>query len=135
MVKVICDRCGAEITGKTGEICIKMHEKPDFDSPFSWIAGEKGDEDYCERCGEEIARFIRNAPQERTEPQEAETIGAEKKKATRRRIDYGKIMALRNAGWDNGKIAEEMHMTKASVSQAISKCRNQGGKRNETESE
>ena len=32
-------------------------------------------------------------------------------------------MALKNAGWDNGKIADEMHMSKASVSQAVSKCK------------
>lgn len=38
----------------------------------------------------------------------------------RKKIDYGKIMALRNAGWNNEKIADEMHMTKASVATAIS---------------
>lgn len=43
-----------------------------------------------------------------------------KEKIVRKRIDYGKIMALRNAGWSNEKIADEMHMTKASVATAIS---------------
>lgn len=32
-------------------------------------------------------------------------------------------MALKNAGWDNGKIAVEMHLTKASVATMISKYR------------
>ena len=32
-------------------------------------------------------------------------------------------LILKNAGWDNGKIADEMHMSKASVSQAVSKCK------------
>lgn len=43
-----------------------------------------------------------------------------KEKKKRSKIDYGKIMALRNAGWSNEKIADEMHMTKASVATAIS---------------
>lgn len=38
----------------------------------------------------------------------------------RRRIDYGKIMALHDAGWNNAKIADEMGMSKASVATAIS---------------
>lgn len=50
-------------------------------------------------------------------------LTAEQPKVQRKRIDYGKIMALKNAGWDNGKIADEMHMSKASVSQAVSKCK------------
>ena len=56
----------------------------------------------------------------------------EKEKKKRRRIDYGKIMALRNAGWSNEKIADEMRMTKASVATAVStykkKCSAECGK-------
>lgn len=51
---------------------------------------------------------------EKQEPQEP------KEKKVRKKIDYGKIMALRKAGWSNEKIADEMHMTKASVATAIS---------------
>lgn len=51
---------------------------------------------------------------EKQEPQEP------KEKKVRKKIDYGKIMALRNAGWSNEEIADEMHMTKASVATAIS---------------
>lgn len=40
-------------------------------------------------------------------------------KPVRRKIDYGKIMALHNAGWNNAKIADEMDMTKESVAVAI----------------
>lgn len=41
-------------------------------------------------------------------------------KKTRRKIDYGKIMALHNAGWSNQKIANEMGMTYNAVATAIS---------------
>lgn len=43
-----------------------------------------------------------------------------KSKKTRQRIDYGKIMALHNAGWPNQKIADEMGMTYGAVATAIS---------------
>ena len=43
-----------------------------------------------------------------------------KVKKTRQRIDYGKIMALHNAGWSNQKIADEMGMTYGAVATAIS---------------
>ena len=41
-------------------------------------------------------------------------------KKTRQRNDYGKIMALHNAGWSNQKIADEMGMTYNAVATAIS---------------
>ena len=41
----------------------------------------------------------------------------------RRRLDYGKIMALHNAGWSNKKIGEEMMMSPGSVATAISTYR------------
>lgn len=41
-------------------------------------------------------------------------------KKTRKKIDYGKIMALHNAGWPNQKIADEMGMTYGAVATAIS---------------
>ncbi|MCM1090565.1 MAG: hypothetical protein NC092_04580 [Butyrivibrio sp.] len=41
-------------------------------------------------------------------------------------IDYGKIAALRNAGWGNKEIADEMGMTRKDVATAICKCRKRG---------
>ena len=57
---------------------------------------------------------IKTAGMENQRPQRA------KEKKKRRRIDYGKIMALRNAGWSNGEIADEMCMTKEAVATAVS---------------
>ncbi len=53
----------------------------------------------------------------------------EQKKEGRKRVDYGKIMALRDAGWNNARIADEMGMSKAAVATAISvyKKRQGGG--------
>ncbi len=41
----------------------------------------------------------------------------------RRKIDIGKIMALKNAGWSAKKIGEEMDMTEMEVNQAIYRYR------------
>lgn len=38
----------------------------------------------------------------------------------KREIDYGKIVALRKAGWDNRKIADEMEMTHKEYVRAVS---------------
>jgi len=59
------------------------------------------------------------------EAREAAVVGAEKK--NRKRIDYGKIMALRNAGWSNKQIAEEMDMTPGNVAVAISTYKKKKG--------
>lgn len=53
--------------------------------------------------------------------------GLGKQAGKRKKIDYGKIMALRKAGWDNARIAEEMCMTKASVATAISTYKKKHG--------
>ena len=138
MIRILCNRCGADITtGKAfGEVMVKLHESPDFDTPFKWVAGENDDEHYCEECVKEIAQFVHTPPktEQGTEspPQEKESAG--KQGRIGRRIDYGKIAALRNAGWDNAKIADEMRMTKGAVAQAVSKCR-KGGMLNEAKNE
>ena len=51
--------------------------------------------------------------------EEASEEKKDEKVKRRIRIDYGKIMALHNAGWSNGQIADEMKMKKASVASAI----------------
>ncbi len=40
-------------------------------------------------------------------------------KPRRRKIDHGKIRALKNAGWSNKDIAGEMHMTPAAVANSL----------------
>ena len=50
----------------------------------------------------------------------------EKKK--RKRLDMGKIMALKKAGWSNKAIAEEMGMTSGAVAVAISTYKKRGQK-------
>ena len=51
-------------------------------------------------------------------------------KKKRKRLDMGKIMALKKAGWSNKAIAEEMRMTSNAVAVAISTYKKRG-QRNE----
>jgi len=45
---------------------------------------------------------------------------ADKNKPKRKRVDHGKIRALKNAGWSNKDIADEMHMTPGAVANSLS---------------
>ncbi len=55
---------------------------------------------------------------------DAERSNEEARKATkqkkRERVDHGKIRALKNAGWSNKDIADEMHMTPNAVANSLS---------------
>ena len=53
------------------------------------------------------------------EPENDQIDPAAGKAGKRKRIDIGKIMALRNANWQVKDIADEMHLTPLQVSQAI----------------
>lgn len=64
---------------------------------------------------EMLERFWQEAGGEKAE----EPAKAEPLKKPRRKIDIGKIMALREAGWTYLKIADEMGMTSAAVAQAV----------------
>lgn len=56
-------------------------------------------------------------------------------KPRRNSIDMGKVMALRDAGWSYGKIADEMGMSKQSVCNAISRWKKAHGTGGEADAE
>lgn len=125
MIKVICNRCGIDMTksGAFERITMEIHKRSDFaDSPPESMM-RRCECYFCKKCMDTIYNFTITVPEEETNQMAGTELTAEQPKVQRKRIDYGKIMALKNAGWDNGKIADEMHMSKASVSQAVSKCK------------
>ena len=88
-------------------------------------------------------KIITDKPAETTEPSEAITEESTdwmqltpsslephedeiEKPRKRNLIDYGKIEVLRNAGWDNKEIADELGMTRKDVATAICKCQEKG---------
>ena len=139
MIKIVCDRCGAEIKpGKIGYVALNFRETPGGE-----FAAENLFEDshFCPTCMERITGFIINperdgkaegatkgesvsadAPEQpaKEEPDNADAPAKFTRKPAQKRIDHGKIMALRNAGWNNAKIADEMGMTPGAVATAAS---------------
>ena len=125
MIKILCDRCGAEIKpGKIGYVALNFRET---------VGGEFAAANmfesfhFCSACMEGIADYITNPPKNekaevatKEEPAKAAMPEPGKAAKPRRRIDYGKIMALHNNGWSNAKIADEMRMTPGAVATAIS---------------
>lgn len=55
--------------------------------------------------------------------QEAKRQQAPKEKSKRQLVDYGKVWALRNAGWKARQIAEEMKISEATVWNVCKKMR------------
>ena len=63
--------------------------------------------------------------------EEVESTEKQSVKKKRKRLDMGKIMALKRAGWSNKAIAEEMSMTSNAVAVAISTYRRREHERKE----
>lgn len=97
---------------------------------------------FCKNCMYDIRRYVRANPsqneekcdqneekcgqneEKRSEPAESgvkqpETVQDQNESKPQKRIDTGKIMALKKAGWRNKDIADEMHMTPNAVASAI----------------
>lgn len=73
-------------------------------------------------------RFVADYP-EATDTEETITMKADEeppKWPKKKNIDTGKIAALKNAGWTQVSIAEEMGITPATVSKYVSELREQG---------
>lgn len=119
MVKVICDKCGAEIQQDplrlnmfgvdiaTGEIL----------EPKTTM--QQRERDYCELCAKAILNFaekiliVEHTPikSKKTEVKEPEKDQSKPKK----KLDIGKIMALKKAGWSATDIADELGTTPQSI--------------------
>ena len=135
MIKYFCDRCGKELTKEKyiGYIAVNIKDKPDGD-----LLGENEFEKnhYCQHCINSVKKFISKfegclvpeaAPEVAPANESEENVNVAPKtegdskneENKRRKIDIGKIMALKNAGWPVKEIAGEMHLEPLQVSQAI----------------
>ncbi len=114
MNRCFCDRCGKEIKEKNaGYIATNRRNRENGDLQLQNKFEEK---DFCVTCMNEIEKFIKTNPEAmkvKIEPEEKPETKEKKK------VDIGKIMALKNAGWTNKSIAEEMGMTQNAVAVQI----------------
>lgn len=137
MIKIICDRCSKEISdGNVGYIATNWRSMEDGS-----LLGDNPHEEkhFCSSCMKEIEEFVIKTPENviKTSESVSETPESvskgdesvsiceeppaeqEEPKGKRKPIDVGKIMALKNAGWKNKDIADEMHMEPQAVANVI----------------
>lgn len=141
MRKIICDRCGAEITGdRIGYVAVNWRATSDDslmqNNPYECM-------DFCEECMKDIANVIdfnfkvevgttvidaaletvEDPVEEETETVEGAVEGEPllqvKKASVKKPVDKGKVGALAAAGWSNVKIANEMNISSERVRQIL----------------
>lgn len=108
-----CDRCKKVIEGRIGYIAYNFKERKErdlmIDNPYEKY-------DFCEECMNQIADFINGNETKK----KSKGVKESTQKNERKRIDHGKIRALKNAGWTNKDIAQEMGMTTNNVANSLS---------------
>lgn len=124
---VICDRCGKTIEGvRIGSISwewlVGPKEEIPMPNPFEhW--------DFCEDCMNNIRMVIEHKIEAEPVPDpEEQQPDSEPKKRKRnpggkmgapKKIDRGKVFALRKAGWTAAKIADEMKCSLGTVKRIL----------------
>ena len=130
MRKIICDRCGAEITGdRIGYIAATWRSRSD-DSFMQSSPYENAD--FCESCMKDIVSIIDfhvkvevgeaviDAALDAVEdPVEEEPVVQIQKTAVKKAVDKGKVGALAKAGWSTKKIADEMGVSPKRIRQIL----------------
>jgi len=110
-----CKSCMHDIRRYVRANPVKTCEEPSQNEEKRDQNEEKRDQNE-EKCGQN--------EEKRSEPAESgvkqpETVQDQNESKPQKRIDTGKIMALKKAGWRNKDIADEMHMTPNAVASAI----------------
>lgn len=122
------------------ESCVfdAIRSDPDIDG-FAWLKNILFAHEQFERTIERIREANYHGDDEQTKevvaPIEDENKGLKEKlggvsnepEPKRKRIDIGKVIALRNAGWSHAKIADEMGVQPGSIAQAIYKYKKEAG--------
>ena len=126
MRKIFCDFCGKEIEEEnTYEIEIEIYK-----SRAKRL-------EMCKVCGERLEKIAMtqqwgDATQSDENPEEVKKVKEKVKEESKpeakkkRTVDYGKIMALKNAGWTGKQIAAEVHLSEAAVWAATKKSKEEG---------
>lgn len=118
---IVCDRCGAEITGNPVKIYFQTVDR---------ITGEEELDceeldciDLCGACADRIAEGIRKSCKQpaKSANQSCDVASPPPSRTGVNRIDAGKVMALRTAGWNVKMIAEEMRCSEATVYNVLKK--------------
>ncbi len=155
LTKILCDRCGEYVEAQENYVQIiprfinaNMVSLPIDQLPI-WLC-EIMNKDFCIDCAHEIIRdalgstkvneeFVKamqkmgqsssSSLDEKAEDDDCDgtnTDSGEEQIKTRTRIDVGKVMALRKAGWSVKQIAEEFSVSVQAVYMVINKLKEEG---------
>lgn len=107
-IMVVCDSCGKKVSGLS----------------WSWKAlkgDQKIEKDLCDLCMHKVFSCIYGGESSEQDFSECFSELEDFKPAGRKykKLDMGKVMALRDAGWSKKQIAEEMGVSEASIASAI----------------
>ena len=109
-----CDRCGWAMDKPVRiEAWFINHTGALTDKAYIFNGEESNELDLCEDCAKALNDFIYPPEKEAEEapeqdPEEEKPFVPKKPHPTKKKLDIGKIRALKNAGWSLKKIAEEM---------------------------
>lgn len=109
MISVICDRCGAQMpaSGRIGNV--ELGFRDGLEGGYAEMDAMEG-RHYCQECMLDIRGYIEKGPGS------AEGGCASPKMRTgKKRVDAGKVMALKEAGWNARRIADDMGISLQSV--------------------
>lgn len=109
MIAVICDRCGAQVpaSGRIGHV--EMGFRDGLEGGYTGMDAMEGMH-YCQECMLDIKGYIEKGPGRAEGGCPGPKAGTGMK-----RVDAGKVMALKEAGWNAKKIAEDMGISMQSV--------------------
>lgn len=115
-VEIYCNRCRKKIAGDPVQF---FNRQVGRDNPNEVkrivLSPDIGKMDFCKSCAEDICCWIYATSQ-----QEAETLlqrrPEQAQRAGWRKLDAGKMKALRKAGWSLKSISEEMSCSEQDVS-------------------
>lgn len=128
-----CDRCKKEIAGDPVKICMEVVDRQNGDFSNNFPFPDIREYDFCDSCGEYIAGQIRrfckkgapaiNDPDAGAAVKETAATSKPSPGTAARRIDTGKVMALKTAGWTVKAIAEEMGCSEVTVYNVMKKLK------------
>ena len=124
MRKIICDRCGKEITSdRIGYVAATWRSRSD--NSFMQLSPYE-DADFCEDCTKDIVSIIDYHVKVEVEeavidadPEEEKPVEQPQKVPVKKAVDKGKVSALAMAGWSMKKIADEMGVSPERIRQIL----------------
>jgi ribosome-binding protein aMBF1 (putative translation factor) len=143
--KIICDRCGADIS-KDPEYGLIWMGTRDYNEEVSleaFYTDDWSERDFCDKCMGEIRDFILGKPATPTEAEaepedkpetvepvetepEAEAEPAKAKTVKPKELDTGKVTALYKAGWSYKAIADELRSNVSAIGRVIRLAKEEG---------